>query len=144
MRHYVIIILIFINLTVFAQHRNYAKFNKRVGIKTYVDFLLGFQTDVAYLDKNPANLLGGYFSSLFNNKYYTGFYYEQKIGVTSANTTFNNDKYYGGDLKFQSGGVFFGFYKVFQKKRTRSDFIKKLTRLNISLKTGLGRDWAPR
>jgi hypothetical protein len=140
MRFLILIILIFFNLVVFAQRKNYAKFNKRVGVKTYVDFIVGLEANIAYLDKNPNNLYCIYFSPLFNNKYYSGMFFEQKIGVTSANTTTEGNKYYGGNLKYASGGVYLGFYKVFSKKKTRSDFIKRLTRLNVSLKAGLGRD----
>jgi hypothetical protein len=141
MRFYSIIILLFINITVFAQQQKlWNKLNKRVGIAIPVDYLVGFEWNLAYMDKNSTNIPLGYFAYLFNSNVFAGIYYEQKTGVTKAKTTRDYSKYLGGNLRYHSLGIYVGKYFV-DKKFKNNIFKLKQFRLNGSIKSGLGRDW---
>lgn len=135
MRFYFIGILLLISISVFSQrNRQY----KRVGLNNYNDIIIGVKPGMAFLDKNQNIMIGGYGCFLFNNTFYTGFFFDKKVGVTAANTKNNNSLYFGGNLKFDNAGFVFGGYLNFTR-RTLKAVSNHRVRLNYSIKTGVAR-----
>jgi hypothetical protein len=145
MRYIFIAILLLVNHVVFSQKTNtkeYKKLHSRVGIRTYMDYIIVFEPNIAFMDQNSNYIYNVSFSTIFYNKYYTGLFFEKKSGTTEAHAERGYYPQYvgnnGGNLRYGNAGVVLGGY-LFKRNKSRADFIRKVARVNYSLKLGIGR-----
>ena len=140
MRLFLSLFFLFINLVIYAQEKTESKHVTKKGKKGYADLVAGVNPGIVILDKNLNYFINGYLYNLFSNKLYGGLFLEKKYGTTLANSPILQ-KYVGGNLEYANGGLCIGKYYTIIKKKQEKEEIKMLTRINISLKAGIGRIW---
>lgn len=133
---FILIFFLFITTTMFSQIMGKAsKRGNKVGKKFFNDLIFAIDPGVARMDNNNTFIVGGYISWLFNNNMYLGINYENKIGITN-NTVTKRNKNDKGNLHYNNPGINYGKYFPLKKKNVSALRIK--TRLNVSLRVGVG------